>query len=284
MFSGRNMIFSQGSNVSISIPQGDVIFNTENPIRTDLVSLYSATKPVVLDILPIQQPTSGVTSFLISLIGINFRNLNPGDITLTFRRISLNAPGTNFPGPPDANDAPVPKCRLTSPSTNVINTLGSVDRTLFVFNCLTSFTQALPIVEYNVFLNYFGGAIRLFRTFQVTVTISNSIVTLSNLLIRSTNTSALPRASVSPNSMCAVGAQAASISNTLTASEFVPSQTPVISKNRQISISFPSSTSASVVTFSCEAARSLTVGSHPYSYGNKPNPQTLLGASSNNSL
>lgn len=281
MFSGRNMFFAQGSTVSLSIPQGDVIFNTDNPITTDLVSMYSATRPVILEVFSIQQPLVGVTSFQVSLMGINFRNLNPGDITLSFRKITSsfpvsNAPAPNAPVAPDADDAPAPKCQLTSPR-NMINTLGSTDQVILVFACATSFTQAMSNVEYNVFLNYFGGVIPLLRSFQVSVSISNSVVTLSNLFILSKNTSALPRASASPNGMCAVGAQAASDSNTLTASGFSPSTIPVFSKNQKISISFPSTASGSAVAFSCRAARSLTVGSHPYSYGNKPNPQSLLG-------
>jgi hypothetical protein len=276
MFSGRSMSFAPDSRVSISIPQGDIVLNTDNPITTDLVSLYAATRPVVLDIFPVQQPVAGVTSFLVSLVGINFRNLNPGDINLSFRRIATDVPIPDAPIPLDKSDVPVPKCRLTS-HANAINTVGSLNQEKLVFTCSASFTRALSNVQYSMFLNYFGGAMSLLRSFQVSVTITNSVVTLSNLLILSTNSSALPKASSNPNSMCAVGAQASSSSNTLTTSGFVPSQTPVILKNQSILISFPPTASGSIVTFSCQAARSLSVGSHPYSYGNKPNPQSLLG-------
>ncbi len=264
MFSGRQMSFAEDSRVSISIPQGDVVLNSESPIKTDIVSLYSATKPVVLEIFPIQQVSVGATSFQLSLTGINFRNLKPGDIALSFRQIDPEAPI-------------LPDCRLTSPAS-LMDTLGIVNRALLVFSCSTAFTQPSPLVEYNVFLKYFGGLISLFRSFQVNVAISNNIVTLSNLLLISTNTSALPIPSASPNSMCAIGAHAASQSNTLTSSGFIPSGTSVNFNNKSILIAFPGTSSGSTVTFSCEAARSLYVGSHPYSYGNKPDPQSLLGA------
>jgi hypothetical protein len=261
MFSGRSMTFAQGSSVSISIPQGDVIFNTKNPITTDLVSLYSATTPVVLEVFPIQQPATGVTSFNVSLLGMNFRNLNPGDITLSLR----------------AYDAPVvPDCRLSFP-TNTINSVGSTNKVFIVFTCATTFTQPLSRGQYNVFLNYFGGSVSLSRSLRVSVALSNNMVTISNLMILPTNASALPTPSASPNSLCAVGAQAPSDSNNLTASGFVPSETAVIFKNQSISISFPGTSAGSAVKFSCQAARSMSVGSHPYSYGNNPNPQSLLG-------
>jgi hypothetical protein len=267
MFSGRQMSFAQGSSVLISIPQGDVILNTDNPIKTDVVSLYSATRPVVLEIFPIQQVTVGMTSFQVSLTGINFRNLNPDDITLSFRRIVLDAPI-------------IPDCRMTLPA-NSMNTLGSVNRVLLIFTCSTAFTQPSSNVEYNVFLKYFGGAISLFRSFRVNVAINNNIITISNLMILSTNASALPTPSASPNSMCAVGAHAASDSNTLTVSGFAPSGTTVNVNNRPVLMAFPGSSSVSAVTFSCQAARSLYLGSHPYSYGNRPDPQSLLGAHKN---
>ncbi len=262
-FSGRQMLFAQGSSVSISIPQGDIILNTDNPITTDLVSLYSATRPVVLEIFPIQQVSAGVTTFQVSMIGINFRNLNPGDIALSFRHIVLDTPV-------------IPDCRMTSPA-NMMNTLGSVNRTLLIFSCVTEFTQPSSHVQYNVFLKYFGGTMSLFRLFQVNVAMSNNIVTISHLLLLSTNTSSLPVPSASPNSMCAVGALANSPLNTLTTSGFVPSRTSVIFNNRSISMAYPGSSSGPAVTFSCQAARSLYLGSHPYSYGNKPDPQSLLG-------
>ena len=265
MFSARSISFAQGSKVSISIPQGDVILNTNNVITTNLVSLYSATAPVVLKFFPLQQPSTGVASFSVSLLGINFRNLNPGDITLSFRQV--------------APAAPIPDCGLSVP-TNMINTVGSVKEVILVFLCITKFTHAsndeIPFL-YHVFLNYFGGSSPLSHSFQVNVAVGSSIVTMSNLIMQPTNVSALPTPSVRPNNLCAVGAEAASLSNTLTSSGFVPTTNPVEFEDRPVLISFPDASLGPAMTFSCRAARSLSIGSHSYSFGNQPSPMSLLG-------
>jgi hypothetical protein len=267
MFSSRDIIFAPASQVSLSIPQGDVILITENHIATNLVSLYSATAPVVTSISPILQPAAGITSFSVSIVGINFRNLNSGDIFLSFQGV--------------AAAVHIPNCILnvTLPRT-LINTVGSVDSITLVFSCQTKFTEssdALNPFLYNVILNYFGGPILLPYSFQLNVLVSNGIVSISNLMILPTKTSALPKTSANPNHLCAVGGNGVSDSNTLTSSGFVPTSTPVAFKDQPILISTPGSSVSPVVTFSCRAARSLSVGSHPYSYGNQPNPVTQLG-------
>lgn len=264
-FSARDIIFAPNSKVSISIPQGDVILNTENHISTNLVSLYSATAPVVLDILLGPQPAPGVTSFLVGIWGINFRNLNTGDIFLSFQGV--------------AAAVRIPDCVLTFPTTN-IDTVGNVNPSGIVFTCKTKFTEssdALNPFLYNVILNYFGGTILLPYSFQLNVLVNNGIVSISNLMILPTNTSALPRPSANPNHLCAVGGNAASEYNTLTSSGFVPRATPIASADGPILISTPGSSVSPAVTFSCRAARSLSVGSHPYSYGHQPKPVTRLG-------
>ena len=264
-FSARDIIFAPNSKVSLSIPQGDVILITENCISTNLVSLYSATAPVVLDILPIQQPALGVTSFSVRLIGINFRNLIAGDIFLSFQGV--------------AEAVRMPDCSLVIPTT-MIDTVGSVDPIVITFSCKTKFTEssdALNPFLYNVILNYFGGMILLPYSFQLNVLVNNGIISISNLIILPTNTSALPRPSANPNHLCAVGGNTASSSNTLTSSGFVPKATPVAFVDQPILISTPGSSVNPFVSFSCRAARSLSVGSHPYSYGHQPKPVTQLG-------
>lgn len=265
MFSARDVSFSQNSKVSLSIPQGDVIFNTENHIATNLVSLYSATAPVVLGIFPPAQPAASVTSFTLTLRGINFRHFKSGDITLSFQGI--------------ASAVRIPDCILSFP-TNIINTVGSVVPINLVFLCVTRFTESSNDLEpyiYNIFLNYFGGSMRLPYSFQLNVLLSNGIITISNLNVLPRNTSALPRPSANPNNVCAVGGKIPSISNTLTSSGFAPSTTIVELIDFPVLISTPGSSVGPSVTFLCTAARSLSLGSHPYSYGNQPDPVTQLG-------
>ncbi len=286
MFLGRSITFAQSSSVSISIPQGDVVLNTMNPISTDLVSLYSATAPVVLNVFPIQQPAAGST-FNITLLVINVRSVNSKDFFVTLQEI--------------APAAPIQACAWVSveifgissdPSMfSNFNRLGQNDPLRYTFSCSTMFFEPSvgdPFV-YNVVLQYFAGSIPLPYAFQVNVGIVSSVVTLSNLIVKATNTSALANPSASPNHVCAVGALAANSQNTVTTSGFMPSMTPVISVNRTILMSLSSSidgqlpltrffsTQLPVTKFSCQAARSLSVGSYPYSYGSLPSPQTLLG-------
>ena len=280
MFIGRAISFAKSSSVSISIPQGDVVLNTQNPISTDLVSLYSATAPVVLDVFPIQQPAAGST-FNITLMIMNVRNLDTNqDLFITLKEISPAAPiqackWVSFEG------FDLSYIRSFSSFLNNFNSLGYSTPLEYKFSCSTRFFEPStdPFV-YNIVLHYFAGSIPLPYVFQLNVGIINSVVTLSNLFVTATNTSALPIPSASPNHLCAVGALAPNSQNTVTTSGFKPSsETTVIDANRTILMSLSSSVDPQLpmTKFSCRAARSLSVGSYPYSNGNVPSPQTLLG-------
>jgi hypothetical protein len=272
LFACRDIIFDMDSKVEVSLPKGDVILNTANPISTNLESLYSATAPVVVEILPIQQPTDVDSSFNISIDIFNFRNLKFGDVYL-----SLEAVGRA----PQLQDCPLSKIQgvpVSSFAGQLFDYRGLDSLSRFTFICRPRFTDSssgqTPFV-YNIILQYFGGTIRLPYSFQILVDIVNSVVKVSNLFIKSTNTSPLPTPSAFPNNLCAVGAREASSTNTITDQFFLTPRAPKYFYIDKIYMHHPSNNRLSTTRFACNAARSLSLGSHRYSYGNQPSAQKL---------
>ncbi len=260
LFVGRDVTFAKDSLVSIKLPQGDVLLNTVSPISTDIETLYASTAPTILDAKVLKV---GSTSFIVTLLTLNFRNLVPGDSFLTLQAMS--------PSPP------IQECIKSSGLVDDFR--GISTPSLIWFFCSPKFTEASTGENpffYNMLLNYFGGSIPLPYIFQVNVDISNSAVSINNLFIKQSNVSVLPTPSALPNNLCAVGAQAASRQNTVTSSGFRPSTNP---QNQAIFIAF-SNENLPNVKVSCSSARSLYLGSHPYSDGRTPSPLTLLGSKS----
>ena len=261
LFVGRDVTFAKDSLVSINLPQGDVLLNTVSPISTNIETLYSSTAPTILDA---EVVFVGRTSFIVRLLTLNFRNLVPLDSFLTLQAMS--------PSPP------IQEC-IKSSGLAVDDFRGISTPSNISFFCSPKFTEASTGENpffYNMLLNYFGGSIPLPYIFQVNVDISNSAVAINNLFIKQSNLSVLPTPSALPNNLCAVGAQAASRQNTVTSSGFRPSTNP---QNQAIFIAF-SNENLPNVKVSCSSARSLYLGSHPYSDGRTPSPLTLLGSKS----
>lgn len=262
LFVGRDMTFAKGSTVSIRIPRGDVTLNTHNPISTDLLSLYSSTAPVVVNVVSATQISPTNSAFEITLDVLNARNLAPGDASLRLEAIS--------PSPS------IGECRIPVDRDEVYDFRGISTPLRIRFRCNPTFTEASPGESpffYNMFLNYFGGSIPLPYIFQTNVDIISSVVRINNLFVKPSNSSVLPTPSALPNNLCAVGAQAASRLNTVASSGFSPTSTFV---NQPILLAL-SDIGLPSVQFACTAARSLCLGSHPYSDGSRPSPLTLLG-------
>jgi hypothetical protein len=272
LFVGRAFTFAKSSTVSVRLPRGDVLLNTVNPVSTDILSLYSATAPVVLSVNV--QLLNSSNFFIIEVLCLNVRSTVPdfGDVYLSFEPKTDSSPA-------------IPNCLVKTPSPGIFDSRGVITAVSVPFQCNTRFLKAseqLNPFSYNIVLSYFGDSIPLNYEFRVNVDITNSVATLSNAFILSTNNSVLPTPSALPNNLCAVGAQAASSQNTLTSSGFTPLNYFVNryleNNNFPISMSFSSSSNPNFpVKFICREARSISLSSFQHSFGDEPD-ETLLGS------